>query len=168
MNYKPAARKILIALAILIGIGGWLAYDFWARCQGWSDGAPGVIAFSEWPDTLRRELMSLEQVGVNVPSIAAYRVYGEYDVEQTTICRIPYSPGNLTSLTEQLSLKRTDDRSWFGRKQKEFPSGWWPRDLRDSETYVNDGFLGTNEGPRYAAIYSPGEDYLFLWYDFDL
>ena len=155
---------IVVELLALAAIGGWF---LWSFGEGISMGAPGVISLDEFPLPLKQRLSQLEAAGLDRNGIEVYRVYGEKEIAQTTVCRLPYSAESVEIITNQLEMKPVESASWSAHLQEDLPEDWWPADLSETRTYERLRFTNGEEGDRYCLVHQDGEAVMFLYYDFN-
>lgn len=155
---------IIVEILALAAIGGWF---LWSFGEGISPGTPGVISLDDFPLPLKQRLTQLEAAGLDLHGIEAYRVYGEKEIAQTTVCRLPYSVESIDIITSQLEMEPVESAAWSAHLREKLPSDWWPADLSRTRTFESLRFTNGEEGDRYCLVHQAGDGVMFLYYDFN-
>lgn len=172
----PPSTKSRVTWAIIIAaeilalaaIGGYLVGFYLEDVRAYkSHMTPGIISLEELPLPLKQRLTHLEASGVDLNGLAAYLVRGEWDMDQKTICRLPYSADQVDLITDQLEMKPVESAPWSAHLQEELPEDWWPVDLSQTLTFESLRFTNGEEGDRYCLVHQEGEAVMFLYYDFN-
>ncbi|PQO47840.1 hypothetical protein [Blastopirellula marina] len=159
---------IVVEILALVAIGGYFVWSFLEDVRVYeSHMTPGIISSEEFPLPLEQRLAELEASGLDLNGLAAYRVRGEWDMDQKTVCRLPYSADRVDIITDQLEMQPVESASWSAFLQETLPSGWWPADLSQTRAYESLRFTNGEEGDRYCLAHQKGEAVMFLYYDFN-
>ena len=166
----PTLSAVIIAACVLIILILGLYYSAISWRKAFDDGTPGVIDISELPYPLKVSVEEMDEAGVDTEQIDAYRVYGEYDMDQTTVCRLPYSSDVVGVLIEILDLKPVNDPSvsdCIARITDGLPDEWRITSDLDPKLLTNNLCVDGEEGAQFCLIFNEESTLMYLYYKFN-